>query len=214
MKPYAEMTKEELASEYEQMKQIYHKYQGMELNLNMARGKPCREQLDLSMEMMDVLTSDADLSCADGTDCRNYGVLDGIEEAKELMGQMMENDPANIIVYGNSSLNVMYDTVSRAYTHGIMGNTPWCKLDRVKFLCPVPGYDRHFGITEYFGIDMIPVPMSETGPDMDMVDDSGSDERDGSGYGYGGEAGCRGRVHQGHLVCAQVFQPAGILLLG
>ena len=108
MKPYAEMTKEELASEYEQMKQIYHKYQGMELNLNMARGKPCREQLDLSMEMMDVLTSDADLSCADGTDCRNYGVLDGIEEAKELMGQMMENDPANIIVYGNSSLNVMY----------------------------------------------------------------------------------------------------------
>ena len=170
MKPYAEMTKEELASEYEQMKQIYHKYQGMELNLNMARGKPCREQLDLSMEMMDVLTSDADLSCADGTDCRNYGVLDGIEEAKELMGQMMENDPANIIVYGNSSLNVMYDTVSRAYTHGIMGNTPWCKLDRVKFLCPVPGYDRHFGITEYFGIDMIPVPMSETGPDMDMVE--------------------------------------------
>ena len=171
MKPYAEMTKEELASEYEQMKQIYHKYQGMELNLNMARGKPCREQLDLSMEMMDVLTSDADLSCADGTDCRNYGVLDGIEEAKELMGQMMENDPANIIVYGNSSLNVMYDTVSRAYTHGIMGNTPWCKLDKVKFLCPVPGYDRHFAITEYFGIEMIPVPMSPTGPDMDMVEE-------------------------------------------
>ena len=169
-KPYAQMSKAELSSEYQQLRQIYRKYQGMELNLNMARGKPCREQLDLSMGLMDALTSDADLSCEDGTDCRNYGVLDGIAECKKLMGDMMENDPENIIVYGNSSLNVMYDTVSRAYTHGIMGNAPWCRLDKVKFLCPVPGYDRHFGITEYFGIDMIPVPMYPTGPDMDMVE--------------------------------------------
>lgn len=169
-KKYSEMTKQELMQEKEALKVQYKKYQGMGLNLNMARGKPCREQLDLSMGMMDTLNSDADLSCEDGTDCRNYGVLDGIHEAKVLIGAMMENKPENIIIYGNSSLNVMYDTVSRAYTHGIMGNTPWCKLDKVKFLCPVPGYDRHFAITEYFGIEMIPVQMTPTGPDMDEVE--------------------------------------------
>ena len=170
MKAYTEMTRAELQGEFEKMTLEYKRYQAMDLNLNMSRGKPCREQLDLSMGMMDALNSEADLSCADGTDCRNYGVLDGIQEVKELMGDMMENNPDNLIIYGNSSLNIMYDTVSRAMTHGIMGNTPWCKLDKVKFLCPVPGYDRHFGITEYFGIEMIPVPMSPTGPDMDMVE--------------------------------------------
>ncbi|MCR4757609.1 MAG: aminotransferase [Butyrivibrio sp.] len=164
------MNKEELSKELVKLKAEYKKYQEMELSLNMARGKPCREQLDLSMGMMDTLSSDADLSCEDGTDCRNYGVLDGIREAKVLIGAMMENKPENIIIYGNSSLNVMYDTVSRAYTHGVMGNTPWCKLDKVKFLCPVPGYDRHFAITEYFGIEMIPVQMTPTGPDMDEVE--------------------------------------------
>ena len=171
MKPYVEMTKEELASELELLRKEYRRYQKMDLNLNMARGKPSMEQLDLSMGIMDVLSSEADMFCEDGTDCRNYGVLDGIEECKDLIGDMMENRPDNIIIYGNSSLNVMYDTVSRAMTHGIMGNTPWCKLDKVKFLCPVPGYDRHFAITEYFGIEMIPVPMSPTGPDMDMVEE-------------------------------------------
>lgn len=170
MKPYAEMSIEELKEEIAVLKKEYKKYQDMDLRLDMSRGKPCREQLDLSMGMMDALNSEADLSCADGTDCRNYGVLTGIEEAKVLIGDMMENNPDNIIIYGNSSLNVMYDTIARAYTHGIMGNTPWCKLDKVKFLCPVPGYDRHFGITEYFGIEMIPVPMSPVGPDMDMVE--------------------------------------------
>ena len=169
-KKYAEMNKEELEKELVKLKAEYKKYQEMELSLNMARGKPCREQLDLSMGMMDTLSSDADLSCEDGTDCRNYGVLTGIREAKVLIGAMMENKPENIIIYGNSSLNVMYDTVSRAYTHGVMGNTPWCKLDKVKFLCPVPGYDRHFAITEYFGIEMIPVQMTPTGPDMDEVE--------------------------------------------
>ena len=169
-KKYVEMSKQELEQELVKLKAEYKKYQEMELNLNMARGKPCREQLDLSMGMMDALNSEADLSCADGTDCRNYGVLTGIQEAKELIGAMMENKPDNIIIYGNSSLNVMYDTVSRAYTHGVMGNTPWCKLDKVKFLCPVPGYDRHFAITEYFGIEMIPVKMTPTGPDMDEVE--------------------------------------------
>ena len=170
IKDYKEMNKEELEKELANLKAEYKRYQAMDLSLNMARGKPCHEQLDISMGMMDALNSDADLSCEDGTDCRNYGVLDGIHEAKVLIGAMMENKPENIIIYGNSSLNVMYDTVSRAYTHGIMGNTPWCKLDKVKFLCPVPGYDRHFAITEYFGIEMIPVEMTPDGPDMDVVE--------------------------------------------
>ena len=170
MKAYKDMTKEELKQELGEIKKQYKKYQDMDLRLDMSRGKPCREQLDISMGMMDALNSEADLSCADGTDCRNYGVLTGIEEAKVLLGDMMENNPDNIIIYGNSSLNVMYDTIARAMTHGILGNTPWCKLDKVKFLCPVPGYDRHFGITEYFGIEMIPVPMTQTGPDMDIVE--------------------------------------------
>ena len=170
MKAYTEMSKEEMQQELSSLKAEYKKFQDMDLTLDMSRGKPCREQLDLSMGMMDTLNSEADLSCEDGTDCRNYGVLTGIHEAKVLIGDMMENNPDNIIIYGNSSLNVMYDTVSRAMTHGILGNTPWCKLDKVKFLCPVPGYDRHFAITEYFGIEMIPVPMSPEGPDMDMVE--------------------------------------------
>lgn len=171
MKPYSEMTKEELQQLQQELKVQYKEYKGRKLNLNMARGKPGQEQLNLSMEMMDVLNSDSDLTCEDGTDCRNYGVLDGIDEAKELMADMMEVRPDQIMVYGNSSLNVMYDTVSRSMTHGVMGSTPWCKLDKVKFLCPVPGYDRHFAITEYFGIEMINIPMGPTGPDMDLVEE-------------------------------------------
>ena len=170
MQSYQEMTKEELLKEKAELESIYKKYQQSGLKLDMSRGKPSQEQLDLSMGMMDVLNSDEDLTCEDGTDCRNYGVLTGIEEAKVLIGDMMENNPDNIIIFGNSSLNVMYDTIARAYTHGIMGNTPWCKLDKVKWLCPVPGYDRHFGITEHFGMEMIPIPMNENGPDMDLVE--------------------------------------------
>ena len=157
---YDEMSREERQQELETLKKEYRKMQALDLHLNMSRGKPCQEQLDLSMGMMDVLSSGSDLTCEDGTDCRNYGQLTGIEEARVLLGDMMENNPNDIIIYGNSSLNVMYDAVSRAYTHGILGNTPWCKLEKVKFLCPVPGYDRHFAITEYFGIEMIPVPMN------------------------------------------------------
>ena len=171
MKPYAEMTKEELQELRKQLSTKYREYQGKDLRLDMSRGKPSVDQLDLSMGMMDVLSSDDDLTCEDGTDCRNYGVLDGIKEAKELLGDMMEVHPDQIIIYGNSSLNVMYDTVSRSMTQGVMGNTPWCKLDKVRFLCPVPGYDRHFAITEYFGIEMINVPMTPTGPDMDIVEE-------------------------------------------
>ncbi len=171
MKPYAELTKEELMELRKVLKAQYREYQGKDLKLDMSRGKPCVEQLDLSMGMMDVLNSDSDLTCEDGTDCRNYGVLDGIREAKELLADMIEVNPDNIIIYGNSSLNVMYDTIARSMTHGVMGSTPWAKLDKVKFLCPVPGYDRHFAITEYFGIEMINVPMTPTGPDMDMVEE-------------------------------------------
>ena len=154
MQSYQEMSKEELLKEKEHLEAEYKKFQQRGLKLDMSRGKPSQEQLDLSMGMMDVLSSYSDLACEDGTDCRNYGVLDGIQEAKVLIGDMIECNPENIIIYGNSSLNIMYDTISRSMTHGVMGNTPWCKLDKVKFLCPVPGYDRHFAITEYFGIEM------------------------------------------------------------
>ena len=171
MQSYQEMSKEELLKEKEHLEAEYKKFQQRGLKLDMSRGKPSQEQLDLSMGMMDVLSSYSDLACEDGTDCRNYGVLDGIQEAKVLIGDMIECNPENIIIYGNSSLNIMYDTISRSMTHGVMGNTPWCKLDKVKFLCPVPGYDRHFAITEYFGIEMINVPMLPTGPDMDMVEE-------------------------------------------
>ncbi len=170
MQPYAELSLEELQALRSQLSAKYKEYQLKDLKLNMSRGKPSAEQLDLSMGMMDVLNSDEDLICEDGTDCRNYGVLTGIREAKVLIGDMMEVAPENVIIYGNSSLNVMFDTVSRSMTHGVMGCTPWCKLDKVKFLCPVPGYDRHFGITEYFGIEMINVPLLGDGPDMDMVE--------------------------------------------
>ena len=171
MKPYAEMTREELMALRKELKARYREFQGKDLKLDMSRGKPSVDQLDLSMGMMDVLSSDDDLTCEDGTDCRNYGILVGIKEARELIGDMMENPIDSIIIYGNSSLNVMYDTISRSMTHGVMGNTPWCKLDKVKFLCPVPGYDRHFAITQYFGIEMVNVPMTPTGPDMDLVEE-------------------------------------------
>ena len=171
MKPYAEMTMEELRALHDELSAQYREMQGRDLKLDMSRGKPSLAQLDLSMGMMDVLSSHDDLTCEDGTDCRNYGCLEGISEVKELIADMMEVAPANVIIYGNSSLNVMYDTVARSITNGVMGSTPWGKLDKVKFLCPVPGYDRHFAITEYFGIEMINVPMTPQGPDMDMVEE-------------------------------------------
>ena len=147
-------------------------YQSLNLNIDMTRGRPCQEQLDLSMPMMDVLNSEADLRCEDGRDCRNYGVLGGIPECKKLLGDIIEVDPKNILIFGNSSLSIMYDRISNAVTHGVLGSTPWMKLDKpVKWLCPVPGYDRHFAITEYFGIEMINIPMKHDGPDMDLVEE-------------------------------------------
>ena len=168
---YEDLSVEELESLRKELKQSYREYQNMDLNLDMSRGKPSLDQLDLSNGMMDALNSEADMYSGDGFDVRNYGVLGGIAEAKELLSDMMENNPDNIIIFGNSSLNVMYDSISRSYSHGVMGNTPWCKLNKIKWLCPVPGYDRHFAITEYFGIEMINVPMTEKGPDMDIVEE-------------------------------------------
>ena len=170
MKTYKEMSKEELLVLKSELEVQYKTFQDMNLALDMSRGKPSAEQLDIAMGMMDVLNSEAELKCADKTDCRNYGVLDGIKEAKELLGAMMEVSPDNIIIYGNSSLNIMFDTVAHSMIKGVAGNTPWSKLDKVKFLCPVPGYDRHFAITEFFGIEMINIPMTEDGPDMDLVE--------------------------------------------
>ena len=148
----------------------YEKFKKMHLNLNMARGVPCKEQLNLSMPMMDVLNSKADMNCEDGIDCRSYGVLGGIPECKRLLGEIIEVPESNIIIFGNSSLSIMYECISNAMTHGVLGSTPWCKLDKIKWLCPVPGYDRHFAITEYFGIEMINIPMNSDGPDMDLVE--------------------------------------------
>ena len=170
MKKYTEMNHEELLALKKELDKEFEEIKAQGLALDMSRGKPSNAQLELSMEMMDVLKGDSDLKCETGVDCRNYGVIDGIPEAKRLLGEMSEVDPEHIIIYGNSSLNVMFDSIARSMTQGVMGNTPWCKLDKVKFLCPVPGYDRHFAITEHFGIEMINVPMTATGPDMDLVE--------------------------------------------
>ena len=170
LKPYSEMSRDELLSLKDDLQKQFNQIKELGLKLDMSRGKPSIAQLDLSMGMMDVLDSSSDLTCSAGVDCRNYGILCGIEEAKKLLADMIEVDPENVIIYGNSSLNVMYDTISRAMTHGVLGSTPWAKLEKVKFLCPVPGYDRHFAITEFFGIEMINVPMTPAGPDMDLVE--------------------------------------------
>lgn len=170
MKSYQEMSKEELLQEKESLKAAYKEYQKMDLSLNMARGKPAVEQLDMVMDILDVLDSKSEMVAENGIDVRNYGEMDGIPEAKKLMADMMGTKAENVLVFGNASLTIMYDTVSRSMTHGVCGSTPWCHLDKIKFLCPVPGYDRHFAITEHFGIEMINIPMTEDGPDMDMVE--------------------------------------------
>ena len=170
MKKYTEMTKDELMQEKTALEAEYEKIKNLGLSLDMSRGKPGADQLDLSLPMLDVLKSDSDMKSESGLDVRNYACLDGIPEAKALIAGMVGAKPEQAIVYGNSSLNIMYDQVARAFIFGICGNTPWCKLDKVKFLCPVPGYDRHFAITEEFGVEMINIPMTEDGPDMDMVE--------------------------------------------
>ena len=170
MKAYRDLSREELLLLKEQLEQEFMDVKGKGLKLDMSRGKPSVAQLDMGMDIFDVLNSGRDLTSTDGVDVRNYGVLDGLAEAKHMMADIMGVSAEHVIVYGNASLNVMYDAVSSAMTHGVMGGTPWCKLDKVKFLCPAPGYDRHFAITQHFGIEMITVPMTPQGPDMDMVE--------------------------------------------
>jgi DNA-binding transcriptional MocR family regulator len=170
MKPYCEMSRDELLKLKAELEAAYEDVKGKGLKLDMSRGKPSAAQLDLSMDMLDTVNSESSMKTEGGVDCRNYGVLDGIPEAKKLMGDMMGVAPENVAVFGNASLTIMYDTVSRSMTHGVLGSTPWCKLDKVKFLCPAPGYDRHFAITQNFGIEMITIPMLATGPDMDLVE--------------------------------------------
>lgn len=168
---YVEMSTDELKGLLADLNKEYEDYKALGLKLDMSRGKPSPAQLDISNEILDVLTSKDSLVSDSGVDCRNYGNLEGIEEARKLMGDFMGVDASNVFVCGNASLNIMYDCVANSMLFGVNGSTPWCKLNTpVKFLCPVPGYDRHFKITELLGIDMINIPMTESGPDMDMVE--------------------------------------------
>ena len=167
---YSEMTKAELLKLREELMSSYEEKKGLGLNLSMARGKPSKEQLELSMPMLDVLNKDTNFVGEDKMDVRNYGILPGIKEARKFFADILDVKPENVVLYGSASLNLMYDTISRAYTKGILGSTPWSKLPKVKFLCPVPGYDRHFTVCEFFDIEMINVPMNEDGPDMDVVE--------------------------------------------
>lgn len=164
-----EMNKTELANMKKQWEEEFNGFKAKKLSLNMARGKPSPEQLDLSMDMLDIINSKSNL-IGSGGDYRNYGITDGIPEAKSLFAKMLGVGEDEIAVCGNASLNIMYDVVSTSFLKGVLGNTPWHKLDKVKFLCPVPGYDRHFAICENFGIEMINIPTSESGPDMDMIE--------------------------------------------
>ena len=167
----SEMNKAQLEEFKAQCQKDYDAFKAQGLKLDMSRGKPGADQLDITMPMLDVLNSSSDMKSIDGTDTRNYGFLTGIPEAKQLFAEMLGVSPEEIIVGGNASLSLMFDSVSRAMTHGVLGSEkPWGKLDKVKFLCPAPGYDRHFGICECFGIEMTTVPMTPTGPDMDMVE--------------------------------------------
>lgn len=170
MKAYQEMSREELQALRDRLEKEFEEAKAKGLKLDMSRGKPSITQLDMGMSIFDALNAKSDMSSSEGIDVRNYGVLDGLLEAKQMMADIMGVNPENVIVCGNASLTIMYDTVSRSMTHGVMGSTPWCRLDKVKFLCPAPGYDRHFAITEHFGIEMITVPMTPEGPDMDMVE--------------------------------------------
>ncbi|MDD3278842.1 MAG: aminotransferase [Lachnospiraceae bacterium] len=170
MKPYAQLSKEELLTLKDEVAAAYEEVKAKGLQLDMSRGKPAADQLNLSEDMLTVIAKNEDTFAENGLDCRNYGGPVGILEARVLMGEIMGAPADQVIIYGNASLTIMFDTVSRSFTHGVMGSTPWSKLDKVKFLCPVPGYDRHFAVTEYFGVEMINVPMTTEGPDMDLVE--------------------------------------------
>lgn len=171
MSEYKMMSKQELLSEQEALLKRFEEYKAMGLKLDMSRGKPSKEQLDLSMDMLKPIDY-----TENGFDVRNYGILDGLQSCKELFAQLLDVDAKNVLVGPAASLNLMYDYICQCYCEGVLGSTPWSKLDSVKFLCPVPGYDRHFTILEHFGIDMINVPMTAEGPDMEVIEELIKDE--------------------------------------
>lgn len=165
----SQMNKEQLMSFKEETEALYNDFKAQGLCLNMSRGNPCKEQLELSVDMLNVF-DDGNFTSENGIDVRNYGMLDGIPEAKEFFSDMIGVHEDEIIIFGNSSLNAMFWAVQCAFNKGVLGGKPWSQCGKVKFLCPVPGYDRHFKVTEFFGVEMINVPMTAEGPDMDMVE--------------------------------------------
>ena len=164
MSEYSKMTKDQLSAELNAVKEKYNEFKAMGLKLDMSRGKPSKQQLDLSMDMLKPIDY-----VENGVDMRNYGILDGIPSCKQLFAELMGVDAKNIIIGPSASLTLMYDYITQCVTEGVLGSTPWFKLDEAKFLCPVPGYDRHFTILEHFGIKMINVPMNSDGPDVDFI---------------------------------------------
>ena len=169
MSRYEELTREELCALKKEVDKEYEDYKKQKLNLNMARGTPCSEQLDLSMGLFNYTD---DLITENGVDSRNYGLIFGLPEARKLFADLLDIEKDEVILGTNSSLSLIHDTISRVYNFGVSeGMTPWSKLEKVKVICPTPGYDRHFSICELFGIEMITVPLNEDGPDMDIVEE-------------------------------------------
>lgn len=170
MKPYAQMSRAELQQEYTAVQATYHALKARDLKLNMARGKPSKAQLDMVTDMFSILVKPEDFVC-DGIETRNYGEVAGLPAAKALFADILGCRPEQCFVGGNASLQLMYDAIAKAYTNGLLhSETPWGKLDEVKWLCPAPGYDRHFKVTESMGMTLITVPMTAEGPDMDLVE--------------------------------------------
>lgn len=178
MKKYSKMTREELLLEKEAVLKRYSEKKSLGLKLDISRGKPCPEQLALSLPMLDLVNSETEnFKCENGFDIRNYGVIEGIPECRRLFGEILDAPAENVIVTGNSSLNLFYDLIAHAMCHGIPGgNSPWCECKERKLLCPAPGYDRHFAVGELFGFELITVPMNSDGPDMDLVEELIKDE--------------------------------------
>lgn len=175
MASYRQMTKNELENEFKKVQSDYENLKSLNLSLDMSRGKPGFENMDMCEEMFSCVNRQKGFKDSAGTDIRNYGGMDGIPEMKKLFAEILEVDPSQIIVGGNSSLTMMFDTVAQGMTHG-MGDKPWAECKNRKFLCPVPGYDRHFAITEYFGFELVSVPMNDDGPDMDKVEELVKDQ--------------------------------------
>lgn len=165
------LKREELQQREISLRRQYHHFQAQNLALDMSRGKPGVQQLDLSLEMLECVNPRDGYTAQSGFDARNYGVLDGLPEVKALFGDILGVAPEQVIVGGNSSLNMMFDYIATCYAKGVCGHTPWCRQGTVKFLCPVPGYDRHFAVTEFFGIEMIPVKMTPYGPKMEEIEE-------------------------------------------